>query len=131
MSTQLRSDLRSTAAPLATDAINAAIAAGQFNATASALKAAELTSRTAPRGRRRTSEGCEDDLASVEGLKIALRQARDRSETASPARRPLLAGAHSDLREPLTGNAAAQQRLECSRDRHGDGKNDRTTTSSA
>src|ERR1700716_1371104 len=90
------------AAPLATDAINAAIAAGQFNAPASALKAAELRSRTAPRGKLRTSEGCQDDLASVEGLTVALRRARDRSETASRARRPLLAGAHRDLREPLT-----------------------------
>jgi CheY-like chemotaxis protein len=87
------------AAPLAKDAINAAIAAGQFNAPASALKAAELRSRTAPRGKPRTSEGCQDDLASVEGLTVALRQARDRSET---ARRPLLARAHRDLREPLT-----------------------------
>src|SRR6267143_312042 len=90
------------AAPLATDAINAAIAAGQFNAPASALKAAELRSRTVPRGKPRTSEGCQDDLASVEALTVALRQARDRSETASRARRSLLAGAHRDLREPLT-----------------------------
>ena len=90
------------AAPLATDAINAAIAAGQFNAPAAALKAAELRSRTVPRGKPRTSEGCQDDLASVEALTVALRQARDRSETASRARRSLLAGAHRDLREPLT-----------------------------
>src|SRR6266853_1986444 len=90
------------AAPLATDAINAAIAAGQLNAPASALKAAELRSRKAPRGKPRTSEGCQDDRASVEGLTVALRQARDRSETASRARRLLLAGAHRDLREPLT-----------------------------
>ena len=91
-----------SAAPLAKDAINAAIAAGQFNAAASALKAAELRSRTAPREKQRTSEGCKDDLASVEELTVALRQARDRSETASRARRPLLARAHRDLREPLT-----------------------------
>jgi CheY-like chemotaxis protein len=90
------------AAPLATGTINAAIAAGQFKAPASALKAAELRSRTAPRGKLRTSEGCQDDLAGVEGLTVALRQARDRSETASRARRSLLAGAHRDLREPLT-----------------------------
>jgi len=90
------------AAPLATDAINAATGAGQFNAPASALKAAELRSRTAPRGKPRTSEGCQDDLASVKGLTVALRQARDRSETASRAKHPLLAGAHRDLREPLT-----------------------------
>src|SRR5438876_5898320 len=91
-----------SAAPLPTDAINTAIAAGRFNAPASALKAAELRSRTAPRGKPRTSVGCQDDLASVEGLTVALRQARDRSETASRARRSLLAGAHRDLREPLT-----------------------------
>src|SRR5438132_1157834 len=90
------------AAPLATDDINAGIAAGQFNAPASALKATELRSRTAPRGKPRTSEGCQDDLASVEALTVALRQAHDRSETASRARRSLLAGAHRDLREPLT-----------------------------
>ena len=90
------------AAPLATD--NAAIAAGHLKAPASALalKAAGLRSRTAPWGKPRTGEGCEDDLASVEGLTVALRRARDRSETASRARRPLLAGAHRDLREPLT-----------------------------
>jgi hypothetical protein len=88
------------AAPWATD--NAAIAAGHLKAPASALKAAGLRSRTAPWGKPRTDEGREDDLASVEGLTVALRRARDRSETASRARRPLLAGAHRDLREPLT-----------------------------
>ena len=83
------------AAPLATDDINAAIAARRLNAPASA----RLRSRTA---KPRTSEGGQDDLARVEGLTVALRQARDRSETASRARRPLLAGAQRDLREPLT-----------------------------
>src|ERR1022692_4338285 len=90
------------AAPLATEVIDAAIAAGHFNAPASALKAVGLRSRTAPRGKPRTSQGCQDDLASVEGLTVALRRARDRSETASHARRHLLAGAQRDLREPLT-----------------------------
>ena len=85
------------AAPWATD--NAAIAAGHLKAPASALKAAGLRSRTA---KPRTSEGGQDDLASVEGLTVALRRARDRSETASRARRRLLAGAQRDLREPLT-----------------------------
>src|SRR6266436_839693 len=85
------------AAPWATD--NAAIAAGHLKAPASALKAAGLRSRTA---KPRTSEGGQDDLASVEGLTVALRQARDRSETTSRARRRLLAGAQRDLREPLT-----------------------------
>ena len=88
------------AAPWATG--NAAIAAGHFKAPASALKAAGLRSRTASWGKPRTDEGREDDLASVEGLTVALRRARDRSETASRARRSLLAGAHRDLREPLT-----------------------------
>ena len=90
------------AAPLATDGIDAAIAPEHFNAPASALKAAGLRSRTVPRGKPRTSEGWQDHLASVEGLTVALRRARDRSETASRARRPLLAGAQRDLREPLT-----------------------------
>src|SRR6266446_2244749 len=85
------------AAPWATD--NAAIAARRLNTPASALKAAGLRSRTA---KPRNSEGGQDDLASVEVLTVALRQARDRSETASRARRPLLAGAQRDLREPLT-----------------------------
>jgi CheY-like chemotaxis protein len=87
------------AAPLATDDVNAAIAAGRFNAPASALNAG-LRSRTAKRPR--TSEGSQDDLASGEGLTVALRGARDRSETASRVKRPLLAGAQRDLREPLT-----------------------------
>lgn len=90
------------AAPLSTDGIDATVAAEHFNAPASALKAAGRRSRTAPRGKPRTREGWQDDLASVEGLTVALRRARDRSETASRARRPLLAGAHRDLREPLT-----------------------------
>src|SRR5882762_8923496 len=98
---EFREDLAEYAcvAPLGTDAINAAIVAGRFNAPASALKVAGLRSRTA---KPRTSEGCQDDLASVEGFTVALRRARDRSETASRARRPLLAGAHRDLCEPLT-----------------------------
>jgi CheY-like chemotaxis protein len=47
----------------------------------------------------------QEGMASVEGLEgltVALRRAPDRSETASHARRPLLAGAHRDLHEPLT-----------------------------
>ena len=90
------------AAPLATDVIDAAIAGEHFNGPASALKAAGLRSRTAPRGKPGTSEGWQHDLASGAGLTVALRRARDRSETASRARRSLLAGAHRDLREPLT-----------------------------
>jgi ActR/RegA family two-component response regulator len=60
-----------------------------------------LIARTS-RGRARTSEGWQGDLASVEGLTVALRRARDRAEPVTRARRPLLAGAHRDLREPLT-----------------------------
>jgi len=101
---ELREDLAEYvgAAPFATDGIGAGIATGHFSAPASALKAAGLRSRTAPRGKRRTSEGWQDDLASGEELTVALRRTRDRSETASRARRPLLAGAHRDLHEPLT-----------------------------
>jgi DNA-binding NarL/FixJ family response regulator len=40
--------------------------------------------------------------ASVDGLTATLRRARDRAEIVSCDRRPLLAGAHRDLREPLT-----------------------------
>jgi CheY-like chemotaxis protein len=87
------------AAPLPTDVIDAAIAAEHFDAPASGLKAARLRSRTAPRRKPRSSERRQDDLASVAGLTVALRRARARSET---ARRPLLAAAHRDLREPLT-----------------------------
>jgi CheY-like chemotaxis protein len=89
-------------APLATEVIDAAIAPEHFNAPVSALKAARLRCRTAPWGKPRTSEEWQDDLASGAGLTVALRRARDRSETVSRARRPLLAGAHRDLREPLT-----------------------------
>jgi CheY-like chemotaxis protein len=89
------------AAPFAIDGIDAGVATGHFSAPASALKAAALRSRTAPRGKPRTS-GCQDDLGSVEVLPVTWRRARDRSETASRARHPLLAGAHRDLREPLT-----------------------------
>jgi CheY-like chemotaxis protein len=87
------------AAPLATDVIDAAIAGEHLNGPASALKAAGLRSRTAARGKPRASEGWQGDLASGEGLTVALRRTRDRSET---ARARLLAGAHRDLREPLT-----------------------------
>ncbi len=118
------------AAPVATDAINAANVAGSFNAPASARKAAGLRSRTVPRAKPRTSEGCQDDLASVEGLTVALRRARDRSETAS-RQTPLAGWSPPRFARTIDGNAAAQQRLECSRDRHGGGKNNRTTTSSA
>jgi CheY-like chemotaxis protein len=47
------------------------------------------------------SEGSQDDLTNMERLTVALRRARDRSDAASRATRPLLAGARRDLREPL------------------------------
>jgi CheY-like chemotaxis protein len=87
------------AALLETDVIDADIAPGNYSGPASARKAAGLKARTAPRAELRTSEGCQDDLASVEGLTVALRGARDRSEA---ARCPLLTRAQRDLREPLT-----------------------------
>ena len=119
------------AAPLATDVINATIAAEHLNAPASAPKAAGLRSRTAPQGKPGTSEGWRDELASVAGLTVALRRARDRFETASRARRSLAGWSPPRFARTIDGNATAQQRLECSGDRHGGGKNDRTTTSSA
>jgi CheY-like chemotaxis protein len=101
---EIREDLAEyvVVAPLATDGIDTGIAAGHFNATTCGSKAAGLTSQTAARGKSRTSEGCQGDLASAQGFTVALRRARDQSETVSRARRHLLAGAHRDLREPLT-----------------------------
>jgi CheY-like chemotaxis protein len=71
-------------------------------ATDDAATSAGLRYRTAPRRKPRTGEGCQDDLASAGGPTAALRRARDQSETASRAGRPLLARAHRALREPLT-----------------------------
>jgi CheY-like chemotaxis protein len=101
---EFREDLAENvgAAPFATDVIDASIAAGHFTALASGLKVSRLSSRTAPRGKPHTREGCQDDLASVQRLTVASRRAHDRSEAASHARRHWLARAHRDLREPLT-----------------------------
>ena len=67
------------------------------------FRAKDLTALAATLwGKPRTSEGSQDDLANVERLTVALRRARDRSEAASRASRPLLAGARRYLREPLT-----------------------------
>ena len=90
------------AAPFATDVIDAPISARYFTALAPGLKASGLISRPAPREMPRTEEGCQDDLTSMEGLTVESRRAHDQSKTASRARRHLLAGAHRDLREPLT-----------------------------
>jgi ActR/RegA family two-component response regulator len=107
MSTQPRSDLKSTAPTRVS--WNAANPFGAKDLTALAAtllpagpSAREALIATAPRGKARTSEGCQDDLASVKGLTAALRRARDRAEIVSRDSRPLLAGAHRDLREPLT-----------------------------
>jgi CheY-like chemotaxis protein len=103
MNTQLRSDLKSTR--VSRNAMNP-FGAKDLTALAASLSPLGPSAREAliartSRGKARTSEGWQDDLASVEGLTVALRRARDRAETVSRARRPLLAGAHRDLREPL------------------------------
>jgi ActR/RegA family two-component response regulator len=106
MSTQPRSDLRSTASTrVSRNAMNP-FGAEDLPALAASLSPVGPSARqaliaTTSRGRAHSSEGWQDDLASVEGL-TTLRRARDRAETAGRARRPLLTGAHRDLREPLT-----------------------------
>jgi CheY-like chemotaxis protein len=101
---EIREDLAEyvCGAPFATDVIDASIAARYFTTLVSGLKAAGLSSRTAPREMPRTEEGSQDALTSAEGLTVESRRAHDQSKTASRARRHLLAGAHRDLREPLT-----------------------------
>jgi ActR/RegA family two-component response regulator len=107
MSTQPRSDLKSTVlTSVSRNAMNP-FGAKDLTALAARLSSAgpsarEALTATAPRGKRRTQEGWQDDLASAEGLTVALRRARDRAESVNRARQPLLAGAHRDLREPLT-----------------------------
>ncbi len=106
MSTQPRSDLKSTAhTRVSRNAMNP-FGAEDLPALAASLSPVGPSARqaliaTTSWGKAGTSEGWQDDLASVERL-TALRRARDRAETASRARRPLLSGAHRDLREPLT-----------------------------
>jgi CheY-like chemotaxis protein len=119
MSTQPRSDLKSTApTSVSRNAMNPSGAKGltalaatlspigrsarEALAAAPHFQSAGQRFRAAPWGKARTRTGCQDDLASVKGLTVALRRARDRSETATRASRPLLAGARRDLREPLT-----------------------------
>ncbi len=107
MSAQSPSDLKSTApTSVSRNAMNP-FGAKDLTALAAKLSAAgpsvrEALISTAPRGEGRTIEGCQDDLASGEGFTVALRRACDRPEIVSRATRPLLAGAHRDLREPLT-----------------------------
>jgi len=107
MSTQPPSDLKSTVLTrVSRNAMNP-LGAKDLTALAATLLSAgpsarEALTATAPRGKRRTREGWKDDLASAERFTVALRRARDRAESVNRARRPLLAGAHRDLREPLT-----------------------------
>jgi ActR/RegA family two-component response regulator len=107
MSTQPRSDVKSTV--LTSVSWNAMNPLGAKDLTTLAARlssvgpsAREALTATVPRGKRRTREGWQDDLASADGLTVALRRARDRAKSINRARRPLLAGAHRDLREPLT-----------------------------
>jgi CheY-like chemotaxis protein len=113
------------AAPFATDVIDAPISAGHFTALASGPKASGLTSRPAPPEMPRTQAGCQDDLTNMDGLTVGSRRAHDQSKTSGRARRNLLAGAHRELREPLTAllrlnndwdfrrtNAVAQRMIE-------------------
>ena len=107
MSTQPRSDMKSTVlTSVSRNAMNP-FGAKDLTALAATLSsvgpfAREALTATAPCGKRRTREGWQNDRASAEGLTVALRRARDRAESVNRARRPLLAGAHRDLREPLT-----------------------------
>ena len=107
MSTQPASDLKSTVLTrVSRNAMNP-LGAKDLTALAATLLSAgpsarEALTATAPRGKRRTREGWKDDLASAERFTVALQRARDRAESVNRARRPLLAGAHRDLREPLT-----------------------------
>src|SRR6202023_1564734 len=89
MSTQPRSDLKSTAPTRVSRNTMNPFGAKDLTALAATLSPVGPSAREAL---------MQDDLASVKGLTVA----RDRSETASRARRSLLAGAHRDLREPLT-----------------------------
>src|SRR5882724_9962480 len=107
MNTQPRSDLKSTAPTRVSRIAVNPLGAKDLTALAASLSPVRPSAREAliartSRGRARASEGWQDDLASVEGLTVALRRARDRAETVSRTRQPLLAGAHRDLREPLT-----------------------------
>ena len=90
------------AAPVATDVIDTVIAGRYVDAPAAGSKTGELSSPAAPRRKPRNGEGCQHDLASVEGLISALRRARHQSDAASRASRHLLGAAQHDLREPLT-----------------------------
>jgi len=107
MSTQPRSELKSTAPTRVSRTAMNPLGAKDLRALAASLSpvgpsACEALIARTSRGKARTSGGWRDDPASVERLTVALRRARDRAETVSRAMRPLLAGTHRDLREPLT-----------------------------
>jgi ActR/RegA family two-component response regulator len=106
MSTQPRSDLKSTVLSSVIRNATNPFGAKDLTALAATLSSAgpcarEALTATAPRGKRHTREGWQDDLASVEGRTVA-RRARDQAESVNLARQSVLAGAHRDLREPLT-----------------------------
>jgi CheY-like chemotaxis protein len=90
------------ASPFATDVIDAPMSARYFTALAPGLKPSELTSRPTLKEIPRTEERCQHDVTSVEGLAVESRRPYDQSKTAGRATRHLLAGAHRDLRDPLT-----------------------------
>jgi ActR/RegA family two-component response regulator len=107
MSTQHRSDLKSTVLTSVSRNPMIPFGAKDLTALAATLSSARPSARealtaTAPRGKRGIREGWQDDPASAQELTVALRRARDRAESVNRARRPLLAGAHRDLCEPLT-----------------------------
>jgi ActR/RegA family two-component response regulator len=107
MSAQSPSDLKSTVPTSVSRNAMKPFGAKDLTALAAKLSPAgpsvrEAPISTAPQEEGDTSEGCQDDLANVEGFSVALRRACDRPEVVSRAPRPLLAGACRDLREPLT-----------------------------
>ena len=95
MSTPPRSDLQSTVLTSVIRNAMKPVGAKDLTALAATLSstrpsAREALTATAPRGKRRTREGWQDDPASAEGLTVALQRARNRAESVNRARRPLL-----------------------------------------
>ena len=106
MSTQLRSDRKSTAPTGVSRNAMYPFGAEDLAALAATLSPVGRAAREAviATALYRQSESREDlaQCACAAPLAPALHRARDRSAAASRARRPLLAAAHRDLREPLT-----------------------------
>jgi CheY-like chemotaxis protein len=103
-SPEFRDDLAEDfcAAPVATDVVNTRMSARFFTTLASGLNASGPISRPPLREMSRTEEACQDDVPCMKGLTVDSRRANDQSKSSSRATRNLLAGAHRDLREPLT-----------------------------